>query len=230
VMAPDVRPSVLAEALGGSVPLVLINATDADHHGVTIDNYGGARAMTRHLLALGHSRIAFLRGPEQNSDARERLRGYRQVMRQVNRPRLELPGDFTERSGAAAAARILESDERPTAIFAANDSMAVGALSTLAEAGVDVPGEIAVAGFDDIPIARYVTPPLTTVGVDTLDLGRRAFAMLLEAIADPEHEPRCERVGATLVIRRSCGAFARQQETSMQPNRKLRGQRKGEKA
>jgi LacI family transcriptional regulator len=230
VMAPDVRPSVLSEELGGSVPMVLINATGADLDSVTIDNYGGARAMTRHLLALGHSKIAFLRGPEQNGDARERLRGYRQVMRHANHARLELPGDFTETSGASAAQRLVASADRPTALFAANDSMAVGALSVFAEAGIDVPGAMAVAGFDDIPIARYVTPPLTTIGVDTLDLGRRAFAMLVDVITGPEHDPRCERIATTLVVRRSCGATARQQETSMQPNRKLRGQTKGEKA
>ena len=230
VMAPDVRPSVLSEGVGGSVPLVLINATGAGHDAVTIDNYGGARAMTRHLLSFGYPRIAFVRGPEQNGDARERLRGYRQVMRPANRTRLELPGDFTERSGAAAAAQILASKQRPRAIFAANDSMAVGVLTALVDAGVEVPDDIAVAGFDDIPIARYVTPPLTTVGVDTVELGRRAFALLLDVIARPEHPSRCERIATTLVVRRSCGANRGQQATSMQPNRKLRGQRKGEKA
>jgi len=232
VMAPDVRPAILTQALGGNVPLVLLNATGGGHDAVTIDNYGGARAMTRHLIALGHSRIAFIRGPAENGDARERLRGYRQVMRSVSvaREGLELAGDFTERSGYEAGLRIVESKARPTAIFAANDSMAVGALAALAEAGIDVPDDVAVAGFDDIPIARYVTPPLTTVGVDTVDLGRRAFAMLLDVIAGTNPTPRCERIVTTIVVRSSCGADHRQQETSMQPTRKLHGPRKGDKA
>ena len=94
---------------------------------------------------------------------------------------------------------------RPTAIFAANDSMAIGALGALAEARVRVPKDIAVAGFDDIPIARYVSPQLTTIGVDIAELGRRAFAVLVETIAQQRpREPRRERITTTLVVRKSC--------------------------
>ena len=230
VMAPDVRPSLLSEGIGAAVPLVLLNAAGSGLDAVTIDNYGGARAMTRHLLSLGHTDIAFLRGPEQNGDARERLRGYRQAMRHAAAPRLELEGDFTEAAGREAARRIMASKQRPTALFAANDSMAVGAMTALIETGIGVPRQIAIAGFDDIPIARYVTPPLTTVGVDTVDLGRRAFAMLLDVIGNPDHQPRCERIATKIVVRSSCGANTRQRQTSTQPTRKLHGQRKGDKA
>jgi LacI family transcriptional regulator len=95
---------------------------------------------------------------------------------------------------------------RPTAIFAANDSMAIGALGALAEAGIAVPRDISVVGFDDIPIARYVAPPLTTVGVDISELGRRAFAVLLEAMNRPSAQvPRLERIETKLVIRASSG-------------------------
>jgi LacI family transcriptional regulator len=238
VMAPDVRLSTLAERLStfgdplsSSVPIVVLNSNGDGHDAVTVDNYGGARAMTQHLLGLGHSRIAFIRGPAQNGDARERLRGYRQVMRANGgaRPELEYAGDFTEQSGHAAGSRIADLTPRPTAIFAANDSMAVGALSALAAAGIAVPQEVSVAGFDDIPIARYVTPGLTTVGVDITDLGRRAFALLLHSIANPGRAPRSERIATTLVVRDSCGARNRQQQTSKQPTRKLRGQKRGDR-
>lgn len=208
LMAPDVGPAALGENLPPHVPMVLLNASDGEHDFVTIDNYGAARAMTAHLASLGHQNIAFIKGPAANNDARERLRGYRQTMRRLapNGKRCEVAGDFTEAAGEEAVRIILREDPRPTAIFAANDSMAVGALAALAAAGVDVPGSMAVAGFDDIPIARYVTPPLTTVRVDMAEMGRRAFALLLDAIADPRREPRRECIATDLVIRASCGA------------------------
>src|SRR5213078_1322127 len=91
-------------------------------------------------------------------------------------------GNFTEAAGYAAALELLALEDRPTAIFAANDSMAIGALSALAESGVAVPREMSLSGFDDIPIAHYVNPPLTTIGVDIAELGRRAFAVLADAM------------------------------------------------
>jgi LacI family transcriptional regulator len=208
VMAPDVGPAALREQLQSDLPLVLLNAGDGDRDVITFDNHGAARAMTNHLASLGHQRIAFIKGPAQNNDARERLRGYRQAMRKLGPDdlRLEVAGNFTEESGEEAARAIVQAEPRPTAIFAANDSMAVGALAALAAAGVAVPEAMAVAGFDDIPIARYVNPPLTTVRVDIAELGRRAFALLVDAITDPSREPRRELVDTTLVIRASCGA------------------------
>src|SRR6185503_14451386 len=163
----------------------------------------------RHLSDLGHTRIAFITGPPTNADARERLRGYRQGMRGM--PRLEITGDFTERAGHEAVKQILTQNPLPTAIFAANDSMAVGALSALRDAGVDVPRQMSLAGFDDIPIARYVNPPLTTIRVDIAELGRRAFAVLLEVLIHPKSRPRREHIETTLVVRQSS---AQQGETS----------------
>ena len=202
VMAPDVA----VDSLSDRVPLVLLNSSDQHHHVITIDNYGGARTMMRHLIDLGHKHIAFICGPSQNADAKERIRGYRQCMRSLEVKPIEVKGDFTEASGAAAAREIVKMTPRPTAIFAANDSMAIGALGALAEARVRVPKDIAVAGFDDIPIARYVSPQLTTIGVDIAELGRRAFAVLVETIAQQRpRDPRRERITTTLVVRKSCG-------------------------
>jgi LacI family transcriptional regulator len=208
LMAPDVAPSLLPEHLTAGTPLVLLNTTDNTHDVMTIDNFGGARTMMYHLSSLGHRRIAFICGPGRNSDARERLRGYRHAMRELGAPTVESPGDFTEESGHLAALRILQNMPRATAIFAANDAMAVGALAALAEEGVSVPEEMAVTGFDDIPIARYVAPPLTTIRVDIAELGNRAFGLLLGALESPvsRGERRRERLATTLVVRRSCGA------------------------
>ena len=215
IMAPDVA----VDAIGDQLPIVLINSRDEGRDAITIDNYGGARTMMRHLASLGHTRIAFITGPAHNADARERLRGYRQSMRGSDTKPVEIRGDFTEASGHAAALEIAAMDPRPTAIFAANDSMAIGALAALAEEDVAVPGDVTVVGFDDIPIARYVSPPLTTIGVDIAELGRRAFAVLLDVIGRPgARVPRRERIGTTLVVRKSCGS----------PDRKRKTRRKGE--
>jgi LacI family transcriptional regulator len=212
------------------MPVVLLNSATPNGDAITIDNYGGARAMMRHLHELGHTCIAFVRGPQHNADARERLRGYRHAMRgmtEASHKALECSGDFTEESGFAAGRRLTELTPRPTAVFAANDSMAVGVLASLAAAGVNVPQEMTVVGFDDIPIARYVNPPLTTMRVDIAELGRCAFALLLDAIADPAvHAPRHDRVATTLVVRKSCGAPKVQPKQNMQPHRAARGQKK----
>lgn len=206
VMAPDVAIGSLREQIPSELPLVLLNATSEDHDAITIDNYGGAHEMTNHLASLGHTRIAFIKGPNHNADARERLRGYRQAMRRIGvRQRgLECPGDFTEEKGYEAAKALLKLEPRPSAIFAANDAMAIGVLSALSDAGVGVPAGVAVAGFDDIPVGRYITPSLTTVHVDIDELGRRAFELVFDAIERPQQgNRRSEVVSTSLVIRNS---------------------------
>jgi LacI family transcriptional regulator len=233
MMAPDAAPAALRDSLVPDQPIVMLNSNDVDHDVVTIDNAGGTRLMMDHLIALGHRHIAFIKGPAQNVDARQRLRGYRLAMRRLHGSAtagLEIAGDFTEVSGHAAAIRALDASPRPTAIFAANDSMAVGALAALAELRVAVPRDIAVVGFDDIPIARYVNPPLTTVSVDIADLGRRAFALLLDLITGPAREtPKHETVSTSLVVRASSGVQRSQPIKTMRPIRKQRGGTKGEK-
>jgi LacI family transcriptional regulator len=234
VMAPDVAHDSLHQSLPSDLPLVLLNSTDGWRSAITIDNYGGARAMVRHLAELGHEHIAFLKGPAQNADARERLRGFRHAMRDLGvtaTRRLEFAGDFTEESGHAAVRKILRTVPRPTALFAANDSMAFGALAALAEAGVAVPGEMSVAGFDDIPVARYVAPPLTTIRVDIADLGRRAFGLLLDAIAQPAGTAgRRDCIATTLIARKSCSSPEFRKPARTPPEGKPRGRKKGEES
>jgi LacI family transcriptional regulator, galactose operon repressor len=195
VMSPDREAAKLCSHLPSGFPVVLLNSAGGAARAITIDNYGGARKMVQHLRSLGHTRIAFITGPEENEDAAERLRGYRDSVDAA----MEIAGDFSERAGYAAAAQLMRV-QRPSALFAANDAMAVGALSALRDNGVRVPDDIALAGFDDIPIARFVTPPLTTVSVDIAQLGRRAFELLIS-----ENEQH-EILPATLVIRESCGS------------------------
>lgn len=204
VMAPDVPLAKLNERLRTDVPLVLVSSNDSRHPAITIDNYGGARTLMQHLASQGHTRIGFIKGPAHNADARERLRGYRAAMRSLGgaSPSLEFVGDFREQSGYDVAVKIASMPQRPTAVFAANDSMAIGALAGFAEAGLRVPEDVALAGFDDIPMARFLTPPLTTVRVPIADLGRRACDLLLAST------PRQQTVTleTTLVVRRSSSA------------------------
>jgi LacI family transcriptional regulator len=199
--SPSPSPSPSAAAAAGTHALV-----DA----ITFDNAGGARRMVRHLLGHGHDGVAIICGAAQNNDARERLRGYHAALRDAGiapRPEWEVAGDFTEGGGYEATRALLRLDPRPTAIFAANDSMALGALGALHEAGLHVPDDVAVAGFDDIPLARFARPALSSVHVPIAELGERAMARLLQAMANPgTHRPRQEVLDTTLVIRHSCGA------------------------
>jgi LacI family transcriptional regulator len=215
LMSPGLDGEDLAANLPDGHPVVLLNcaARGAPFHALNIDNFGGAAAMVRHLLALGHRAIAIIKGAERNFDARERLRGYRAALRggggEGDR-RWEADGDFTESAGYDGARRLVALKRRPRAIFAANDSMAIGALSALREAGVEVPGEVAVAGFDDIPMARYMSPPLSSVHVPINGLGERATERLFNAVARKgEYAARVETVATTLMVRASCGAHPR---------------------
>ncbi|HUQ20008.1 MAG TPA: LacI family DNA-binding transcriptional regulator [Gemmatimonadaceae bacterium] len=211
IMSPDIDAEALMANLPDSHPVVLLNCAlrRGSFDSVNIDNTRGTRAIVQHLIAHGHKRIAIITGSARNFDGHERLLSYRATLRAASlekNPRFEATGNFTEDSGFEAAKSLLALRTRPTAIFAANDSMAIGALSALREAGVDVPGEIAVVGFDDISISRYLNPPLTSVHVPIAELGERAMAKLLSALRDKErHVRRQDILGTTVVIRSSCG-------------------------
>jgi LacI family transcriptional regulator, galactose operon repressor len=210
IMSSDLEAQRTLHALQGSFPVVLLNggAESKSFDTITIENHEGAREMTRHLVARGHRRIAMIGGPQRNYDAAERLRGYETALREngieIERS-LIVQGDFSELSGHRAVEQLLALASRPTAIFAANDSMAIGALSALRENSLRVPEEMAVAGFDDIPLARYMNPPLSTVHVDISLLGERAAALLLLLLQKGVRPHEHLQLSTTLVIRASCG-------------------------
>ncbi|MEP6591580.1 MAG: LacI family DNA-binding transcriptional regulator [Gemmatimonadota bacterium] len=216
LMSPEFTDELSRRTLPAGFPVVLLNCppTDIPHDTLNIENYEGAYNMVRHLAGLGHRRIAILNGAAGNFDAAERLRGYRAALADAGlapAPELEIAGDFSEAAGAAGARALLALAQRPTAIFAANDGMAIGAVSALREAGVAVPDEIAIGGFDDIPMARYIDPALSSVHVDISALGERATAVLLEVLRHPGHRSFTRATAATtLVVRQSCGARAAQ--------------------
>lgn len=190
---------------GLAVPAVLVNTVGEDRQPrVMVDNRAGARAMGTHLRAAGRRCIAFIAGPDDNHEARERLHGLQEALAAAGggEDLQLLSGDFGEQSGRLAAQALLRQPALPDAVFAANDMMAIGCLLALLEAGVDVPGQIAVTGFDDIPLARYVRPALTTVRVDIAALGAAAARLLLDAHAD---DPAVVSIPPRLVVRQSCG-------------------------
>ena len=207
VMSPDLDPAALCCDLPPGIPAVLLNAKADGRPSITIDNAGGARDVVRHLAGLGHERIAFITGPARNNDAEQRRRGFRAGAKALGIEAVELAGDFTEESGYEAAKAVLAMKPRPTAVFAANDSMAIGALSGFRDAGVRVPDDMALVGFDDIPIARFLDPPLTTVQVPIAELGRGGLQLLIG-------EKVSQRLETSLVVRRSCGAERKKNQRS----------------
>jgi LacI family transcriptional regulator len=208
--SPRVDAAFLKANLPENLPTVLLNSDmKAGAAAVlNIDNFAGTYAMVRHLAGLGHKRIAFITGPKDNFDARQREAGFRAGMAKLvpGAPLRIVAGDFSESSGFLAGRALLAAKTRPQAVFAANDMMAVGCLQAFKEAGVDVPGEIALAGFDDIPIARYVTPPLSTVRVRIADLGKNAMDLLADLINRPgSSAASVHTLGCDIVVRESCG-------------------------
>jgi LacI family transcriptional regulator len=214
VMAPKVDGAVLKDLLPTNLPIVLLNSADAglECDSLRIDSFDGARAVVEHLASHGHRRIGIINGPAENFDARERLRGYRAALESAGLAgdeQLEVAGDFTGSAGYRGANQLLSVTPRPTAIFAANDASALGALSALRKAGMVMPDEMALAGFDDIASTQYTMPPLTTVRGPLTQLGGRAVARLAEAVTGAGGmATQRELLPAVLVVRRSCGCGA----------------------
>ena len=224
LMSPDTSLGPISRELGDHTPVVLLNCSAAGRSTIRVDNYSGARSMTEHLLSLGHRRVAFITGPERNADAAERLRGFRDALRRAEVPDsdvVQIAGEFTEESGYQAMQQIVAAAKRPTAVFAANDSMAIGSLRGAGEAGLRIPEDVAIVGFDDIPIARFLTPPLTTVRVQIAELGRRAVEAVLHDSAQTTGRRRREQlIASELVVRESCGATSSNRTNLSSTNRK----------
>ena len=174
------------------------------------DDQAGGLLATRHLTELGHRRIAFISGAPGHPDAAERLRGYREGLKQAGLPynaRLVASGEFHEESGTWAAQSLLKSGERFSAIFAANDQMAFGALLALHRHGLTVPGDISLIGFDDLPGSLYSTPSLTTIHQPAYELGTLSAGAMLSMLGGQCPSPQLPP--PRLVVRDSSKAIAR---------------------
>jgi DNA-binding LacI/PurR family transcriptional regulator len=188
--------------LPAGLPVVAVAAATDDALALAaVNQHEGARLATEHLLGLGHATVHHVAGPAGWIEAAQRVEGWRAALASAGReaPAL-LRGDWSPRSGYEAGRTL---PPAATAVFVANDQMALGLLRALAERGRDVPGDVSVVGFDDVPEAAFFSPPLTTVRQDFNELGRRALALLLDEL-DGRPAGRAV-VPATLVVRESTG-------------------------
>lgn len=222
-------PYLSAEALSAIVPadaqVTLVNSGDGGGRfdSISVDNAAGARLAAAHLLAQGRQRIALIEGPAGNIDARERREGYLAVIRQAGRTPIFYPGDFSEAAGHAAgqtiAAELAKGAAAPDAVFAANDMMALGCMAALNAAGRSIPEDVALVGFDDIPLARFVNPALTTVSADIAEIGRQALERLARCMESGGTGARSLTVTPHLTVRRSCGGARETAEASRKRRR-----------
>ncbi|WP_347814105.1 LacI family DNA-binding transcriptional regulator [Actinomadura sp. 7K507] len=206
VVAPHESAAEGLRELPPDTPLVAVGAgADLPFPAVAVDHRAGAERAVRHLLSLGHETVLHLAGPADWVDAGGRVDGWRAALESAGREAAAPPaGDWSARSGYEYG-RQIAADPGVTAVFAANDAMALGLLRALREAGRDVPGDISVVGFDDVPEAAYYPPPLTTVRQNFAEVGRRAFDLLLDRLGGaPAAGPR-RVVEPELVVRESTG-------------------------
>jgi LacI family transcriptional regulator len=201
--------------VNAGIPVVVIacGRPDARASAIGIDDRSAAYSMTRHLIELGHQRVGFIAGHPHQSVSAPRLAGYQDAVRELGAdaaPELVVQGMFNYRSGLDAAETLLALPERPTAIFASNDDMAAAAVAVAQRLGLDVPGDITVAGFDDTALATTIWPALTTVRQPTMEMAEAAVQCVvrrIQALRDGEPAPaEHEIVDFTLVRRQSDAA------------------------
>lgn len=180
------NPKLVSRIIESGLNVVGIGApaVHAEQASLTIDNTAAARELTEYLIALGHQEIGFVRGREDQPATHERFAGYREALEQNNiayKPSLTASGNFHFESGLAAGEALLRRTQRPTAIFASNDDMAVGVLVAAHRLGVSVPGNLSIAGFDDSELAQRMWPDITTIRQPLEEFGTKAMQMLIEA-------------------------------------------------
>ncbi|HLI05793.1 MAG TPA: LacI family DNA-binding transcriptional regulator [Ktedonobacteraceae bacterium] len=236
VILPGQLSRHLTDMHDHGLPIVVIDDQGPfiDLPWIGIDNRNSAYQATRHLIKLGHRRIAHLEGPTSHRCTAERYEGYVQALLEANitpDPRLVVQGEFLVEGGRACGETLfsMSSRERPTAIFSANDQMAFGLMEVAAERGICIPDDIAIVGFDDMPLSAYIRPTLTTVRQPFYEMGRVAIELLLcfidsafstgekarewdiplsllSAIRGGMHEPIRYQLPTRLIVRESCGA------------------------
>jgi LacI family repressor for deo operon, udp, cdd, tsx, nupC, and nupG len=196
---------------GKSVLIPFVNACecmqDIPAPTIKVDNLGAARALSSHLISLGHRRIGVILGPQASPLTRDRLRGHRSALRAaeiVFDESLIAHGDFTIHSGGEAAQTLMQRKQPPTAIFCFNDEMAFGAIQWLKANGFAVPRDVSVAGFDNIEFAAYCDPPLTTIAQPAREIGRTAMVELYEILNGRKAEPKERVLNTQLIVRKSC--------------------------
>ena len=206
VIAPHVATVKALDVVPKDMPLVAVAGGErAAVHVVAVDQYDGAKRVTEHLLALGNKTVWHVGGPADWLEARARERAWRETLKRHNAPIPDVVrGDWSPRSGYEAG-RALVRTKGLSAVFVANDQMALGLLRAFAEAGIRVPHDVHVAGFDDVPESAYLSPPLTTVRQDFIEVGRRTFQALARQISGETDDKVRDLVEAELIVRESTG-------------------------
>jgi len=213
VPAPGASPEHLTELVTAGVPLVLLDraVVGVAADSVLVRNVAGARAAVAHLAGLGHRRIGVVSDSPDITSSAERIQGYRQALRAAGiapEPGLISIGGPTRDDGEAAALRLLDRPDRPTAVFTANNFMTVGALRAARSLALRIPEDVALVGFDDLDWTTLVQPPVTVVRQPVADLGRVAGERLLRRLEGDAGPPKRIRLDANLIVRGSCGAGA----------------------
>ena len=212
LIAPLVPTTYLDALREQNFPYVLIDQADATENSSVVEatNWQGAYEATHYLCQLGHTRIVFVKGALAVRSAADRLRGYKAALADCDIPVREaliIEGDYQQQTGYESTKSLLQSiDPPPTAIFAANDLSAFGAMDAVRECGFRIPDDISIIGFDDVPQASFVYPKLTTVRQPLEQMGQVAVKMLLERIEDQSHPLQRVALATQLIIRDSCGS------------------------
>ncbi len=214
MLSSDVNDPILPLLMQDRIPLVLISRHPyfQDLCWVDADNRNGARAAVDHLLELGHRRIATITGKTNMACGADRRDGYKQALLEAGlqiQPELIVESDWTQEGGYLAMRRLLVLPERPTGVFAASDAMAIGGLHAIHEAGLRVPDDISIVGFDDLPIASFASPPLTTIHQPIVELGTIAAELMMDLLERPARGPVQVQVPAKLIVRSSSGPVSR---------------------
>jgi LacI family transcriptional regulator len=200
---------LLEQLAAAGTPMVLVNRSVARHDipSVTADDATGVAMAMRHLVELGHTKIAHLAGPQDTSTGRNRIRAFRQALQdhdlEDTPERLAVCHHWTEVAGAEGMNRLLDGGAEFSAVLAGNDLLALGCFDALAEHDLSCPEDVSVVGFNDIPLMDKLRPPLTTVRIPHYEIGAEAARLLLEVLHEPSRHPRSILLPLTLVVRGS---------------------------
>ncbi|MBB4934928.1 LacI family transcriptional regulator [Lipingzhangella halophila] len=191
--------------------VVVVGRHELEYPSIQVDNVAAMGEVIGYLTGLGHRRIGFIAGPASSITVQDRVEGYRAALRAAGigyNEDLVREGDLQEQSGYDVAGELAAQPTRPTALVAANDRMAVGAMAALTDAGLRVPADVSLVGFDDVSLASYIRPALTTVSVPTYDMGGAAMELLAREFEEGggTPEPGARVLSTTLMVRESCAA------------------------
>jgi LacI family transcriptional regulator len=205
-------------SLAKRVPIVLAirDLGTKEFFSVTHDDLLGGKMAAEHLIDLGHTEVAEIRGPVDVSSFRGRSQGFKSEVRKSGAQDLSIPRKFyppTSEGGYQAAKDLLSAGSYPSGLFAHNDVMAVGALEALAEQGITCPSDISIVGYNDSPLTEHLNPPLTTIRLSGAEVGELAASHLLTQLRDPSATPMVERIPPEIIVRSSTQKFRKQKNT-----------------